>query len=213
MKGTCLRESPTSSESGRRPTSNGKKAWDHLSYPSAGDWGVTSNVYKTTRSYESRTDCGNPFVFPKIKSGHLFATEHILEIQCLGLFFEGATKGTLGSKKDPDFDPVHADFFVDEESGGSGGFNADVLDKTRAFYPGDPGEKVSKKPSFRTMGTLGSKTNSANFYTLENAVSGMKARVSADGAAGFQVAVLTFPPFSSQQIFGNKALVEKKKVD
>ncbi|KAJ5130997.1 Glycoside hydrolase superfamily [Penicillium bovifimosum] len=182
-------------------------AYYHLGYTKAGEWSVTSNVYKPTRSYESRTDCGNPFVFPTIKSGHTFATEHILEIQCLGLFFEAATKGTLGSKKDPSFEPVPADFFV---AVAGVGFNAEIMAKGKACYTGDPGENVSQRPSIRMMGALGSKTNSANFYLLEAVVNGMKARVSADGA-GFQVAVLTFPPFSSQQIFGNKALIEKSK--
>ncbi|KGO47650.1 Glycoside hydrolase, superfamily [Penicillium expansum] len=160
----------------------------HLGYPSAGDWDITSNVYKTTRSYESRVDCGNPFVFPQIKSGHTFATEHILEIQCVGLFFEAATKGTLGSKKTPQFRLLDSDFFLDEDAQGISAFNADVLNIDRAFYTGDPGESVSRKPSFRIMGALGSKTNNANFYILEAVVNGMKAR-----------------------IFGNKNLVEPTK--
>lgn len=150
-----------------------------LGYPRAGEWDSQSTPYKRARTYENRQDCGNPFIFPRIKSGNTFATEHILEIQCIGLFFEAATKRKLGSSNPPTFKAIDAEFFIPMDHGGTGAFTADNILNLASLYTGDPGEGISSKPSFRIMGALGSKDNNANFYLLEDVVNGMKARVSA----------------------------------
>ncbi|KAJ6007911.1 Glycoside hydrolase superfamily [Penicillium herquei] len=89
--------------------------------------------------------------YPSAGDWSTFATEHILEIQCLGLFFEAATKGELVSGKTPTFTAIGADFFVfggdDDDNEDDGGiFNSDILTLDK-FFDGDPGEQEAIVPN------------------------------------------------------------------
>ncbi|RAK99304.1 class V chitinase [Aspergillus ibericus CBS 121593] len=118
-------------------------------YPSAGKWKPGEFQYEGARTYQSRQDCANPLIDPMQKQGNNYDTEHVLELQMIPM--GGGGENFLKSKKMPN----------------------------EQIYIGDPfrGER-NKAPEVRIMAALGSTRNRENFYLLEKAVNGMKARVS-----------------------------------
>ncbi|RAL06586.1 class V chitinase [Aspergillus homomorphus CBS 101889] len=164
-------------------------------YYSAGKWKPADIQYQEARTYQSRQDCANPLVDPLQKQGNNYDTEHILELQIIGTFFEYATQGKLVSGRSPAFQRIGCHFFLkpSQHPNGLDFLHQPDLDGV-LLYPGDPNkaQRKSKRlwqyPEFRIMSALGSKRNKKNFYLLEKAVNGMKARV-----------------------FGNKDLVDPRK--
>ncbi|TPR05868.1 hypothetical protein CAN33_0011610 [Aspergillus niger] len=146
-------------------------------YPSAGRWQPTDVQYKEARTYQSRTDCANPLVDPMEKDGNNYDTEHVLELQMVPMFFRFATTGELTSGRTASFQPIDCTFFLPTSQGGIDFLHQSVMPKAE-IYPGDPYEdRRAKSPEFRIMAALGTSKNKENFYLLEKAVNGMKARI------------------------------------
>ncbi|KAL3257000.1 hypothetical protein ABHI18_007162 [Aspergillus niger] len=147
-------------------------------FPRAGQWKPTDVQYQEARTYQSRADCANPLIDPMQKQGNNYDTEHILELQIIGLFFQFATEGKLASGRTASFQSIDCKFFLTKAQGGTDLLHSIGMDLTKQLYTGDPWrKKKATYPEFRIMSALGSTANKKNFYLLERVVNGMKARV------------------------------------
>jgi hypothetical protein len=77
-----------------------------LKYRRAGAWGRYSRQFTGARQYQNPRDCANLYIYPSIKSRPRMATEHILELQTIGLFFRHATEKRLVSGAIPSFSRI-----------------------------------------------------------------------------------------------------------
>ncbi|KAJ0424018.1 hypothetical protein BJY00DRAFT_309828 [Aspergillus carlsbadensis] len=141
-----------------------------LKYRRAGAWDRYSPQFTGARQYQSPQDCANPYIYPSIKSLPRMATEHILELQTIVLFFQHATEKRLASGGVPSFSRIDCSFFTAD-------INRNLL-PLRELYPKDPGRRArDRRPGFRIMGALGSEDNDQHFYILEAEVNGMKSLI------------------------------------
>ncbi|PWY66472.1 class V chitinase [Aspergillus sclerotioniger CBS 115572] len=150
-------------------------------YPSAGKWKPGEIQYEEARTYQSRQDCANPLIDPMQKQGNNYDTEHVLELQIIGMFFEYATQGELASGSTPSFLPIDCSFFLNKAQGDQNFLEEEGMDEKEVLYTGEPKPRSAKdgrKARYRIMAALGTTTNKKNFYLLEKAVNGMKARIS-----------------------------------
>ncbi|CAN9442964.1 unnamed protein product [Alternaria alternata] len=138
---------------------NGKKIkWRKRPWTSAGQWDNNNPIYDNALTHMFEVHCSMTNLrVSQLPDGEYYATEHIIEIQTMALFFTDAP-GDRRCK-------VPCDFFIN-------GFNNPI-----ASGPSLPGGFMSPVPSERIMDALGSELNTVNFVLLRTNLNGMKARI------------------------------------
>ncbi|OLN85019.1 Killer toxin subunits alpha/beta 4 [Colletotrichum chlorophyti] len=138
---------------------NGKKIkWTKRPWISAGQWPSTDAIYDNalTHMFEEHCSMTNLRV-SQLPDGEYYATEHIIEMQTMSLFFAAAPSDSRCN--------VPCEFFIN-------GFMSPI-----ASGPSMPGGFMSPVPSERIMDALGSELNTQNFVLLRTNLNGMKARI------------------------------------
>ncbi|OBT56197.1 hypothetical protein VE04_02873 [Pseudogymnoascus sp. 24MN13] len=129
-------------------------------HTSAGQWDTNDPIYDNTLTWLMRDHCSmTTFRQAEIDGVTYFATEHIVEVQTMNMFFDYLLN------EDNDC-LVDCDFFLEF-------FNKKVL----TYAPAMQGGFNSEIPSERIMEALGSEENTQNFVLLQEDLNGMKARI------------------------------------